>query len=73
MNYLKLRTLNSFMNEVYQRISENKPFDSNLKPYKESLIREVLEYFEEREDYEKCQVISDFVNKRFNHVTNYLK
>jgi len=61
------------MDEVYQRISENKPFDINLKPYKESQIREVLEYFEEREDYEKCQIISDFLNIRFNHITNYLK
>jgi hypothetical protein len=61
------------MNEIYQRLSENKPFDINLRPYKESQIKEVLEYFEDREDYEKCQMISDFINKRFNHVTNYLK
>ena len=73
MSYIKLRTLNSFMNEIYQRISENKPFDINLKPYKESQIKEVLEYFEDREDYEKCHIISNFLNKRFNHVTNYLK
>ena len=73
MSYLKLRTLNSFMNEIYIRVSENKPFDANLKPYKESQIRGLLEYFEDKEDYEKCQVISDFLNKRFNHVTNYLK
>jgi hypothetical protein len=61
------------MNEVYQRIFENKPFDKNLKPYKESLIRDTLLYFEEKEDYEKCQVISNFLNQRFNHVTNFLK
>jgi len=73
MSYLKLRTLNSFMNEIYQRISENKPFDTNLKPYKESLIKETLEYFLVREDYEKCQVLSDFLNIRFNHNINYLK
>jgi hypothetical protein len=73
MSFLKLRTLNSFMNEVYQRISENKPFDINLKPYKEEQIREVLKYFEDREDYEKCQVISNFLNIRFNHTINYLK
>jgi hypothetical protein len=61
------------MNEIYIRISQDKPFDDKLKPYKESQIKEVLEYFEDREDYEKCQIISDFINKRFNHVTNYLK
>jgi hypothetical protein len=73
MSYTKLRTLNSVMNEVYNRISQNKPFDKNLKPYKKSYIDEVLEYFEDREDYEKCQILSDFINSRFNHVTNFLK
>jgi hypothetical protein len=73
MSYLKLKTLNSFMNEFYIRVSENKPFDVNLKPYKESQIRDLLEYFEAKEDYEKCQVISNFLNKRFNHISNYLK
>ena len=29
----------------------------NLKPYKKSNIDEVLEYFEDREDYEKCQIL----------------
>ena len=73
MSHIKLRTLNSFMNEVYDRVSKNKPFDTNLKPDKESQIKEVLEYFEEKEDYEKCQVLSDFINVRFNHIINYLK
>ena len=73
MSYLKLRTLNSFMFEVYERISQNKPFDTSLKPYKESQVKDVLDYFEEREDYEKCQVISNFINERFNHDINYLK
>ena len=57
MSYTKLRTLNSVMNEVYNRISQNKPFDKTLKPYKKSHIDEVLEYFEDREDYEKCQIL----------------
>ena len=73
MSYTKLKTLNSFMNEIYIRIAHDKPFDYKLKTYKESQIKEVLEYFEDREDYEKCQIISDFIKKRFNHVTNYLK
>lgn len=73
MSYLKLRTLSSLMNEIYERVSQNKPFDSSLKPYKQSQIKDVLDYFEDKEDYEKCQILSDFINERFNHVTNYLK
>jgi hypothetical protein len=70
---IKLRTKESLMREVFERISENKPFDKNLKPYKEDLLKKILDHFEEKEDYEKCQVISNFLNKRFNHITNYLK
>lgn len=70
---IKLKTKDSYLKEIYQRISENKPFDKNLKPYKEDLLRETLLYFQEKEDYEKCQVLSDFISQRFNHITNYLK
>ena len=70
---IKLRTKESLMREVFERISENKPFDKNLKPYKEDLLKKILDHFEEKEDYEKCQVISNFLNKRFNHIKNYLK
>ena len=70
---IKLRTKESLMIEVFERISENKPFDKNLKPYKEDLIKKTLGHFEDKEDYEKCQILSNFINQRFNHVTNYLK
>ena len=49
MSYTKLKTLNSFMIEIYNRISKDKPFDDKLKPYKKSQIEEVLEYFEKEE------------------------
>jgi hypothetical protein len=61
------------MNEVYDRVSKNKPFDDKLKPYTKSQIKKVLKHFEDKEDYEKCQVLSDFINERFNHVNNFLK
>ena len=70
---IKLTTKDSLMREIYQRICENKPFDKNLKTYKENLLTMVLNHFEEKEDYEKCQILSDFINERFNHVKNYLK
>ena len=70
---IKLTTKDSLMREIFKRIRENKPFDKNLKPYKEDLLKMTLNHFEEKEDYEKCQILSDFINERFNHVKNYLK
>lgn len=62
---IKLRTLDSVMLEVYDRITLNKPFDKKLKPYSKEKIKMALDFFERKEDYEKCKVIYDFINNRF--------
>lgn len=64
---IKLKTLDSVMIEVYDRIIVNKPFDKNLKPYTKESLEKTLKFFERKEDYEKCQVIFNFINKRFSH------
>ena len=48
-------------------------FDIKLKPYKKDFLEKVLFYFEEKEEFEKCMVINEFINKRFNHELNYTK
>lgn len=64
---INLRSRGSLMNEIYTRVIQNKPFDRNLNLYKKELITEVLVYFEEKEEYEKCKELSDFIKKRFSH------
>lgn len=56
---------------VYQRICNNRPFGNNLKPYPKNILNEVLEYFEKKEEFEKCQFIKDFIKDRFNHNKKY--
>lgn len=70
---LQLKTLSSKMNEMFTRISLNKPFDKNLKLYSKEDIVYLLTYLEDKEEYEKCQVISNYLQTRFNHSENYLK
>lgn len=53
------------MLEVYDRITLNKPFDKKLKPYSKEKVIMALDFFERKEDYEKCKVIYDFINNRF--------
>lgn len=54
-------------NEVYSRIISNMPYGKNLKPYSSNLIKKIIKIFEELEDYEKCQVLLNFHNERFEH------
>ena len=70
---IRLRTLESVMNEIYQRVNLNKPFDKNLEPYSKKKLEETLNYFEEKEEFEKCQILNQFINERFNHGVDYLK
>jgi len=62
---IRLKTLDSVMIEVYNRINLNKPFDKKLKPYSKEKLKMTLDFFEGKEDYEKCKVIHDFIKKRF--------
>jgi len=73
MNNFKIRSYESVMKETYNRVESNKCFDIKLKPYKKDFLEKVLFYFEEKEEFEKCMVINDFINKRFNHELNYTK
>lgn len=44
-------------NEIYDRLVSGKPYDVNLKPYTEVQLNRALEFFKEREEYEKCTII----------------
>ena len=64
---LVLHSVDYLMNNSYKRISSGKDFDENLKPYTKYFIKDILEYFESNEDYEKCQLLVKYIEKRFDH------
>lgn len=68
---IRIKTVDSIMSEIYQRITNKKPFDKNLKPYPKEIIEKVIEYFEKKEDYEKCHVLSIYVKSNLNHEFEY--
>lgn len=68
---LNLKTVDGVMLEIYERIISNKPFDTNLKLYSKEQIESVIKFFEKKEDYEKCQLLHNFIKNRFNHNLGY--
>jgi hypothetical protein len=70
---IKLRTLDSLSHEIYERISQDKPYDKKLKIYSKEEIEFILSYFEKKEDYEKCNIIHTFMKNRFNHKSRFSK
>ena len=69
---IKLRSLDSKMNEIVGRLKQDKLYGHDLKPYTEKILKTALNFFEENEEYEKCIIISEKLN-RFEHKNNYKK
>lgn len=67
---LTLKNYEYLMIETFKRIEENKYYDINFKPYSQKLIKNLLNFLEEREEYEKCKILHDFMILK-NHELNY--
>ncbi len=71
LDNMVMKSYEYLMQDTFNRIKEGKITDENFKPYTEEFIKKILQYFENKEEYEKCKTISDFLNIRFNHDLNY--
>ncbi len=69
----RLKSVEASMIEICERILQNKPFHKNLKPYTLVEIKNTLNYFEKKEDYEKCLILHSFMQNNFNHGVDYKK
>jgi hypothetical protein len=68
---IQLHSYQLLMNTVYQRVSSGIYYDSELKLYSNEFLTKVLNYFESKEDYEKCSILRDLISTRFNHELNF--
>lgn len=50
-------------NNIYERISNGKPYDNKLKPYSELILNRLLNNLELEEEYEKCQIVKTHIDK----------
>jgi len=71
LDNMVMKSYEYLMQDTFNRIKGGKITDENFKPYTEEFIKKILQYFENKEEYEKCKTISDFLNIRFNHDLNY--
>lgn len=55
------------MHQTIERIKKNIPFNHNLKIYNKEFLEESIKYFSEREEFENCKTLLDFIQRRFDH------
>jgi hypothetical protein len=67
---MKISLINEI--EIFERISNGKPFNSDLKPYSKLEVASAIKLLERDEQYEKCAILYKFYKNRFRHDYNYL-
>lgn len=66
-----LHSYDYLMNENFHRIKSGKLYDEKFKPYTKKFINDIIKYFENREEYEKCQILNNYIINYFDHNINY--
>jgi hypothetical protein len=71
MNNLIDIILESSIEANFKRIKNGNRLDIRLKPYEIETLNDMISFYEDSEDYEKCEVITNFKNKILDHENNY--
>lgn len=61
------------MNEDYERILKGIKHDPLMEVYSSEYVNEMIEFFSDKEEYEKCSELVKYKEERFNHDKNYIK
>ena len=59
------------MDNNFKRIREGNRLDIYKKPYNIELLSNMIEYYKEQEEYEKCEITLKYKNKILDHENNY--
>jgi len=60
-----------YVEDSLSRIQKGMYFDLDLTPYDEDFIERMIDFYITEEEYEKCQYLKDFKEKRFSHSYRY--
>jgi hypothetical protein len=71
MNNIIDLILESNIQANFNRIKNGNRLDIRLKPYEIETLNDMISFYEEVEDYEKCEIIANFKNKILDHENNY--
>lgn len=67
-----IKSYDTKINTAFERISKGFSFDEKLIPYSINLLNEIIKYFEDREDFEKCQIVMNALEDKI-HEKAYTK
>lgn len=66
-----IKSYEYLMEKSFERIKNNKEWDETFKPYNIKFLDKLLEYFTEKEEYEKCSIVYKLKEKKIKHEDKY--
>ena len=57
----------------YKKIKSGNSLNMSKKPFDIKQIDEMISFFEDEEEYEKCEILLKFKSKILDHENNYYK
>ena len=73
VEYLINSAFESQMQNNFNRIKEGKRLDIQNIPYNMEYLKNMINFYSEREEYEKCEITLSFMNMILDHDKNYIK
>lgn len=67
-----IKSHDTLMHTTFERISKGIYYDEKLLPFDKTFIEEVIKYFRDIEEYEKCEILLSTISE-LNHDTNFHK
>jgi hypothetical protein len=61
---LEIKSYDTLINTSFERMERGIEYDEKLYGYSPDFIQECIDYFKERENYEKCAILMAMKSKR---------
>jgi hypothetical protein len=71
MKKIILKSYDNHIISSYKRIVDGIFINDKFELYTKDFFAEILQYLEQREMYEECEILNNIIIKRFNHDLNY--
>lgn len=68
---ITLKSYDYLMNSDFERIKIGKRHDMNFNLYQREYIDSLLDYFKGKQEFDKCQIIKEYIDKIYNHERSY--
>lgn len=70
-NLINIILEGSYIEANFNRIKNGNRLDTRHRPFEIEYLNDMIDFYEQAEEYEKCEIISIYKNNILDHENNY--